>query len=87
MKWTWCALVVMILAACTTMGVDDSSSSAMVVDNDALVTHPPERARADLDDFGPAPEWNNEVWLNTEHPLTLKDLRGKVVLLEMWTFG
>lgn len=25
-------------------------------------------------------------WLNTSHPLTLKTLRGKVVLLEFWTF-
>ncbi len=25
-------------------------------------------------------------WLNTPRPLTLKDLRGKVVLLEFWTF-
>lgn len=26
-------------------------------------------------------------WLNTEHPLTLDDMRGKVVLLEFWTYG
>jgi hypothetical protein len=37
--------------------------------------------------IGPAPEWENEVWINTERPLPLVDLRGKVVLLEMWTFG
>jgi thiol-disulfide isomerase/thioredoxin len=40
-----------------------------------------------LEDLGPAPELNNQVWLNTDHPLRLKDLRGKVVLLDMWTFG
>jgi hypothetical protein len=27
------------------------------------------------------------VWLNTNEPLRLEDLRGKVVLLDMWTFG
>ena len=42
---------------------------------------------ADLPDEGPAPELYNEVWLNTEEPLRIADLRGKVVLLEMWTYG
>lgn len=40
-----------------------------------------------LPDLGPAPELTNEVWLNVDAPLRLADLRGKVVLLEMWTFG
>ncbi|MBT3338236.1 MAG: hypothetical protein HN855_11370 [Anaerolineae bacterium] len=38
-------------------------------------------------DFDLAPELTNEVWLNTKEPLRLANLRGKVVLLEMWTFG
>jgi len=38
-------------------------------------------------DLGPAPELENTVWLNSDQPLRLKDLRGKVVLLEMWTFA
>jgi thiol-disulfide isomerase/thioredoxin len=37
-------------------------------------------------DLGLAPELNNTVWLNTPSPLRLADLRGKVVILEMWTF-
>ena len=40
-----------------------------------------------LPNHGPAPELSNEVWLNSDHPLRLAELRGKVVLLEMWTFG
>ncbi len=35
---------------------------------------------------GEAPELFNEVWLNSA-PLTLADLRGKVVLVEFWTYG
>jgi thiol-disulfide isomerase/thioredoxin len=42
---------------------------------------------ATLPDLGPAPELTNEVWLNVDSPLRLADLRGKVVALEMWTFG
>ena len=40
-----------------------------------------------LKDLGEAPELHNETWLNTDQPLRLADLRGKVVLLDMWTFG
>jgi hypothetical protein len=40
-----------------------------------------------LKDLGPAPELTNETWINSETPLRLADLRGQVVLLEMWTFG
>ncbi len=42
---------------------------------------------AALPDLGEAPELTNEIWLNTETPLQLADLRGKVVLIDMWTFG
>jgi hypothetical protein len=41
----------------------------------------------DLPDLGPAPELLNEIWINTDQPLRLADLRGKVVLLEMWTYS
>ena len=42
---------------------------------------------ASLPDLGPAPELTNDTWLNVDSPLRLTDLRGKVVILEMWTFG
>lgn len=34
----------------------------------------------------PAPEISNEIWLNAPRQ-QLKDLRGKVVMVEFWTFG
>ncbi len=33
-----------------------------------------------------APEISNEVWINSP-PLRIADLRGKVVLMEFWTYG
>ena len=43
--------------------------------------------QASLPNLGPAPELENEIWLNVDEPLRLEELRGKVVLLDMWTFG
>jgi len=42
---------------------------------------------AALPDLGEAPELTNDIWLNTDIPLRLADLRGQVVLIDMWTFG
>jgi len=42
---------------------------------------------ASLPDLGPAPELTNDTWLNVDAPLRLVNLRGKVVIVEMWTFG
>jgi thiol-disulfide isomerase/thioredoxin len=57
--------------------------------NTTNATPQPQRAgvvRANLRDYGAAPELHNTVWLNTASPLKLADLRGQVVLLSMWTF-
>jgi uncharacterized protein YgiM (DUF1202 family) len=56
---------------------------------DSVVTPVPVEGlyMSNLPDYGPAPELNNEVWLNTDQALPLATLSGKVVLLEMWTFS
>ena len=52
-----------------------------------ISSNSPTLTTSDLEDLGPAPELTNITWLNTDQPLRLVDLRGQVVLLEMWTFG
>ena len=64
------------LAACGTTTSPDSDKAPE-----------PMPTRASLPDLGPAPELSNETWLNVDAPLRLADLRGKVVAIEMWTFG
>ncbi len=40
------------------------------------------------DGVGPVPDLPDDlVWLNTSRPLTWADLKGKIVLLEFWTYG
>ena len=46
----------------------------------------PAQAASTYPDLGKAPELTNEVWLNSDAPLRMKDLVGKVVLIDMWTF-
>ncbi len=91
-------LLTVLLAACASVnsssnppaqmqgeGASDEVSEPMMEVQKPVEASKP--VRADLEDLGPAPELVNEVWLNTDQPLRLEDLRGKVVLLDMWTFG
>jgi hypothetical protein len=67
-------------------GADQAEPKAEEVLPEASSVSTPE-IQVELENLGPAPELNNEVWLNTDKPLRLADLRGQVVLLDMWTFG
>jgi cytochrome c biogenesis protein CcdA/thiol-disulfide isomerase/thioredoxin len=49
-----------------------------------------QEATVPLNDIGPAPEFTDtEDWFNTpgDRPLTMKGLRGKVVLIDFWTYS
>jgi thiol-disulfide isomerase/thioredoxin len=70
-------LIALILFGCAPQARDTSAPSA-----DSSMSK-----LASLPDLGPAPELTNDIWLNVDVPLRLADLRGKVVIVEMWTFG
>ncbi len=77
------ALLPLLLVSCAAVRSGDEPAP------DAS-TEPTDEAggsKSDLPDLGPAPELENEVWLNVDAPLRLSDLRGQVVLIDMWTYG
>src|SRR5262245_1152205 len=61
-----------------TVTPEQAASNGPSADQQALL--------ARLRNAGPAPEVANEVWLNSQR-LKLADLRGKVVMVEFWTYG
>ncbi len=76
MKRLWLPVLIFGLTACVT-----------AVSGSETVDKPTSSSIASLPDMGPAPELTNETWLNVDAPLRLADLRGKVVAIDMWTFG
>jgi thiol-disulfide isomerase/thioredoxin len=46
-----------------------------------------ETKQVSLSDEAPEIKNNTGNWINTDKELTLNDLKGKVVLIEFWTFG
>ena len=81
MKVFWVGLLTLVVSACSMGSSILSDGEVESAGAQALPPAPP------LEDLGPAPELTSEVWLNTDQTLRLRELRGKVVLLEMWTFG
>ena len=74
MKRLWLLGLIFGLTACTVTQTTESIPLPTI-------------ASASLPDLGPAPELTNDIWLNVDAPLRLADLRGKVVIIDMWTFG
>lgn len=69
--WIWIGIMALIINGCAP-GVAGSAPSG---------------GAAPYPDLGEAPELAKTAWLNSDAPLHLADLRGKVVLLNMWTSG
>ena len=75
----WMTLLFILAAGCTSVAGSDPTPT--FTEQDVIPSD------LGISEFGPAPELTNTVWLNTDQPLRLEDLRGKVVLIDMWTFG
>ena len=71
----------LFLTACTAATESAPTEKSMPIE-----TEQPQ-INASLPDLGAAPELTNDTWLNVDAPLRLADLRGKVVIIDMWTFG
>jgi len=85
MKRLWMITFLLFgLSACGTVATIELESETS---EPKIEVTEPIPAIASLPDLGPAPELTNEVWLNVDAPLRLADLRGKVVAIDMWTFG
>jgi thiol-disulfide isomerase/thioredoxin len=82
MRISFFVLIALILNACAAQ-----QQSGLEPPMESRVEEPTMPKLAVLPDLGPAPELTNTTWLNVETPLRLADLRGKVVMVEMWTFG
>ena len=68
-------------SAGTTDPQDDPATTA------SEVTEPAAQLR-DAESRPTAPEFPDGLtWLNTDRPLTMEELRGKVVVLDFWTYG
>jgi hypothetical protein len=39
-----------------------------------------------MGDYGPANEIKGDYWFHVTKPLTLKSLKGKVILIDVWQF-
>jgi len=90
MRWIVLIFNVFILSGCIPTDIKRSSSTGFIspaASNNVDSSQETSSRKVDLPIYGAAPELENQVWLNTDRPLRLADLRGKVVLLEMWTFG
>jgi hypothetical protein len=83
MKRYLLGLLAFILFGCAAQQSTGSNQSEVK----AQVEEPATPKAASLPDLGPAPELTNDTWLNVDALLRLAELRGKVVLIDMWTLG
>jgi len=71
-------------------GVENSKSAQKIADGVKVAQEEPDAPVADLPVIGKAPEFQGtQQWFNTKDnlPLTLASLKGRVVLVDFWTYS
>jgi hypothetical protein len=93
--WMTLALVAMLMAACNFGPSRPEADHAPIIDSAPSAAQAPQASSPTPEELnllkslkqrGAAPELGNQVWLNSP-PLRLAELRGKVVVIDFWTFG
>ena len=80
-RYLFASLAFILFGCASQSSISSPQSEAQQQEDPAM------QKAASLPDLGIAPELTNDIWLNVDAPLRLADLRGKVVIVEMWTFG
>lgn len=91
------AIIFVLLAACNTQPeqieelaeeAESANSAETPANEEADMENTPSPTEQSYAGQVAAPEFPTGLdWLNTGRPLTLSELRGKVVLLDFWTYG
>jgi thiol-disulfide isomerase/thioredoxin len=63
-----------------------AGGGTLALESASRATAQPRNPHSTVREAGPAPSWNNPSWLNADHPLTLSELRGRVIFLNFWVF-
>jgi thiol-disulfide isomerase/thioredoxin len=84
--------LLLLAAACTPAGTgDDATEEAATTSVVAGESSNPDEPGEPAESFAgttPAPEFPEGLeWINSAEPVTLDSLKGKVVLLDFWTYG
>ncbi len=82
-------IVVWLMIAANISNAQDSDAPAPTADAPADDTTQPDEAstKNPFPGQGPAPSLDGGTeWLNTSHEISMRELRGKVVLLDFWTY-
>jgi DNA-binding beta-propeller fold protein YncE len=82
------AAATLLVAACTGGAAGDGTVTTTTTATTDPATSPPTTAGRSYAGTDPAPEFPTGLeWLNTATPPTMAGLRGKIVLLDFWTYG